>query len=450
MRPPPLICEKAAQSRLWNPLTQTMPRKELDDLHLRKIRRLIEFAYENSPPYRVKYEAAGFHPSQLRTWDDYYQRVPFMDKPDLLADRERFIPAQALPDEYLAAYFRTSGTTGKTLRESFSEWDTIIAGLDYMYSLWDAGIRPGDRAFLALTFGPWMGQWEMYYSCQMLGLHVVPGGGATTYERLMQILDVQPRVVFATPTYMLHLLEIAREKGIDLASSSVEFLVGGGEAGLNVPITRRQLEDGWGARCIDLYGISEAGMAQTECAAHPGGVHIVEDCCHAYAMDPASGRPAPAGDLGELVITSYAHLAQPIIKYRTHDLVRHHREHDHGCGWSWAFLEGSVIGRTDFMVTIRGLNVFPTAVENLLLEVPGLSTFYEIHISREKGLDRMLVRVEAAHAGGSGELQAMADRLQEVYRAHLGVRLEVQVLPPGSLPRYELKSKRIFDHRQAG
>jgi phenylacetate-CoA ligase len=181
------------------------------------------------------------------------------------------------------------------------------------------------------------------------------------------------------------------------------------------------------------------------CEKWGGGVHAIEDVCHSYTVDPETGEPSTAGAIGEHVITSYTHFAQPFIKYRTHDLIRLDDAPDHGCGWTWKHIPGVVLGRSDFMVTIRGVNVYPTAVENLIGEVPGLSNHYELHVSRVDGMDRMLVKVEAQSEGD--ELTQLAGQLEERLRTGLGVRLETEVLPVAALPRYELKTRRVFDSR---
>lgn len=236
-----------------------------------------------------------------------------------------------------------------------------------------------------------------------------------------------------------------------MTDSGVALVMGGGEAGLSIPATRSQVSRLWGVgdRIVDAYGVGEALFIGQSCHAWAGGVHVIEDVCHSYVADPLTGRPIEGRDeVGEHVLTSYTHFAQPFIKYRTHDLVRLVAEPDHGCGWTFAHLPGVVLGRSDFMVTIRGVNVYPTAVENLIGEVGGLSNHYELHISREAGFDRMLVRVEAGPEAAA-ERDALGRALSEYLHASLGVRLETDVMEPEALPRYELKTKRIFDHRAA-
>jgi phenylacetate-CoA ligase len=257
--------------------------------------------------------------------------------------------------------------------------------------------------------------------------------------------------VIGTATYLLHLVDIAGENGLDLSGAGVEVIGGGGEPGYSIPMTRQRLIDAWGGPAvIDMYGIGETMHVAQSCREWGGGVHVIEDVCHGYSADPETGRPIfDDGAVGENIVTSYTHFAQPFIKYRTHDLVRRNYHPDHGCGWTWAHLPDVVLGRSDFMVTIRGTNVYPTAVENLLGGVSGLSTHYELHISRRGGMDQMLVRVEAAAGLAEGEADEVARRLAEHLRGSLGVRVDTEVVAPTSLPRYELKTKRIFDHRTA-
>lgn len=438
----------ASKSKLFSPCTQAMTREELDARHLMRIRKLIRYAYENSPLHRRIYDAAGLKPEDVRTWEDFHTKVPFTDKTDYVADQDTHgIPALAQHDSLISAYFHTTGTTGRFLHEYYGEYDIVRMSSIYAYAWWDCGLRPGDSIFINHNFGFWLGLWHMYWGARYFGLKIYSAGGMTTDERIDAIVSRKPDMVAGTPTYLLRLAQRAQERGIDLSKSSVRFITAGGEPGLNIPVTRRALEEAWGAVGIDAYGLSEVGIAHMECSGHAGGVHVMEDAFHSYSADPETGMPVPDGEVGENIVTSYTHMAQPFIKYRTHDLVRRFSNHQHGCGWNWAFLEGGVLGRTDFMVVIKGVNVYPTAVENLIGEVPDLSNYYEIHISKREGLDAMLVKVEAkAHVNPDrfGELRTA---LSEVYRKHLGVTLDVEIVPAETMERYQLKTKRIFDHR---
>ena len=442
---------EARADRYWNRVTQTAPREVLDALHLRKIRHLIEWTYENSPMHRAIYDQARVAPRDIRTWDDYYRVLPFTDKADYLADQEKHdgIGGAALPRRYWQQYFHTTGTTGRFLGEVFTQYEMHKGGSQYCYSLWEFGIRPGDSMYLCFDWGMWVGLWSFYWAARNLGLLVISGGGVPGPERVRQILERRPTIVVGTPTYLLHLAEIADAEGVDLRQANVSLLAGGGESGMSIPVMRRRLSAAWRTEgMLDAYGIGELLHVAQSCRDSCEGVHVIEDACHSYSVDPETRLPIAERDaIGENVVTSYTHFAQPFIKYRTHDLVRRQRDPDHGCGWTWAYLPGVVLGRTDFMVTIRGVNVYPTAVESLIGEVPGLTNHYELHIHRVAGMDRMLVKAEAR--AGAPDCSALSRQLAEHVQRKLGVRLETEVVSNGTLPRYQVKSRHVIDHRAA-
>ena len=436
--------------RYWNSATQTAPREVLDRWHLERVRAVVAWAYDRSPLHRQVYDEAGVRPEDIRTWDDFHHRLPFTDKPHYLAGQaESGVSAATLSEEHWQQYFHTSGTTGQFLHEVFTQFEMHKGGAQLCYGLWDHGVRPGNSIYLAFDFGMWIGLWVFYWAARNLGLQIVSGGGVRGVERARQILERRPTIVAGTPTYLLHLAETAAAEGIDVRRAGVRVLTGGGEPGFSVPVTRQRLQEAWGAEVVlDCYGVGEALFAGTSCREWAGGVHVVEDAFHSYVADPETGAPIEDDSVvGEHVLTSFVHLSQPFVKYRTHDLVRRQANPDHGCGWTWAHLPGVVLGRTDFMVVIRGVNVYPTAVENLIGSVPGLTSHYELHVSQVEAMDRMLVRVETAD--GSVDRSAARSRLADELRENLGVRLEVEVVAQGTLPRYELKTKRIFDHRPA-
>ena len=440
----------STSTRYWNESTQTAPRERLDAIHLTKIRHMVGWAYEHSPLHRRIYDEAGVKPADIRTWADFHQRLPFTDKPDYLQDQERSINGfggLALPSEHWQQYFHTTGTTGRFLNEVFTQYELHKAGSQYCYAFQDFGLRPGDSMYFCFDWGMWIGLWSFYWGARDFGLMVISGGGANSLQRARDILELKPALVVGTPTYLLHLAEVARKEGLDIREAEVRMIGGGGEAGFSIPVTRQKLAELWGTELIhDAYGVGECLQIAQSCREWGGGVHVVEDVYHSYSVDPESGDPiSEGGAVGENVITSYTHFAQPFIKYRTHDLVLRDEHPDHGCGWTWAHLPGVVLGRADFMVTIRGVNIYPTAVENLIGEVEGLTNHYELHVSRSDSMDRMLVKVETGDSGVDRE--ALAARLSEHLLRSLGVRLETEVLEPGALPRYELKTRRVFDNR---
>lgn len=452
-----MLSQRNMQSRYWDAHWQQMSREELDAFHFRRIQGLIKFAYERVPYYRKLYDEAGVRPVHIKTWDDFYRLVPITDKPMITEDqysRDGLFGFEALPQAYHRWFHRTSGTTGKPLNEVFSGYDRLIAAYDsWCWGWWDVGLRPGDSIYFAFAYGTFIGFWTATFSAERMGLTVIPGGGLSTEQRILQILELKPACVCATPTYLLHMSRVARENGWDLREAGVKVLTMAGESGGNVPSMRDTLCAGWGdAHICDIYGISELIFLATECRQGSEGktlgVHVAERHCHSFIVNPATFEPIfDDGAVGEHIVTTFRP-TQPLIKYRTHDLVRLWRHHDHGCGWTWTFLEGGVLGRTDYMVTIRGTNVYPTAVENLLGRVKGLTPYYEIHIERIDDQDGMRVTIEADLAIEKESYLPLAREAMRSLRQNIGVRIDVAVLEPHSLPRYELKSRKIINHRK--
>jgi phenylacetate-CoA ligase len=442
------LMARSGDSRYWNEYLETMPREALDAYHLRRIRSLIKYAYETTPMYRKLYDQARVRPEDIRSLEDFVERVPTIDKPDLLAAQAVCPPHGDLlaraKEEAARQVFMTSGSTGVPLQVPYHEYQ-ILRNAEHVASLcWAVGVRPGDSMYLAFNFGIFTAFWVAYVAAFRLGTYLISGGGVDTRTRIRQVLELKPTVLFSTPTYALHMAEVAREQGVDLASSTVRYVLVAGEPGGNIPSTRGAIEAAWGAKVYEFYGTSEAGALAQGCPVQ-GRMHVFEQEVFSLVLDE-KGKPVANGQTGENVVTSYCQLTQPIIKFRTHDLVEVHYEPCE-CGRTWMYFQGGVLGRSDNMITVRGVNVFPAAVEALLAEVEGTSEHYELHVWREKGLDQLLVKVEAERQVAPSAYDAVAARAQELLHHRVRVRIPVEVLPPGSLPRYELKAKRFFDHR---
>jgi phenylacetate-CoA ligase len=253
-------------------------------------------------------------------------------------------------------------------------------------------------------------------------------------------------VLIATPTYALRLAEVAREMGVDSRATSVRIVSTAGEPGSMVPGIRRAIEEAWNAKAIDLYGLSELwGSTSWECPAHQDRMHFGETTAFAIVVDEG-GRLVPSGGRGEFVLTNYEATIQPLIKYRTHDVVEWHKE-PCDCGRTWLWLKGGVLARTDHMVTVKGTNVYPSSIQVLLGDIKGLSERMEIHLDRDGDLDRVSVKVEPSPEVEEGSYAALRAQAQELLRLKIGVGIPVEIAPPLSLPRYELKAKFVFDNR---
>ena len=433
--------------RFWNPHTQTMPRAELDRLHLKKLQAVIAYAYRRSPMYRKLLDRHRVRPEDIRTMDDFVKRLPYVDKHEILSAQAMSPPfgdAAALPADFHEQRFATSGSTGAPFHIPLSHRSAALWGESWAYLYWSIGLRPRHSFYFTFNWGIFAAFWSAYMGVRRLGGTVVSGGGLDSKARLRQIEQYRPDVIFATPTYALYLGETARELGVDLRDTSISHVIVAGEPGGSIPSTRQAIEDLWGARCYELYGIAEIGPTNPGCPLQQG-VHLCEDWYHALVVDE-QGTPVPYGEVGEHILTSYIQDGQPLIKYRSHDLVRWTDE-PCGCGQTWLYYPNGVLGRTDHMLIIKGVNVYPSAVEALLHRVRGLSEHYELHVGRDAANDYMTVKVEARPGVGADAFAGLAREAEHVLKATIGVTIGVELEAPGKLPRYELKAKRFFDHR---
>ena len=442
------ISPAAADSPFWNRHAETMPRERLDELHLHRLKALVRYVWDYSPFYRQRFEDAGVHPDDIRTLEDYRTKIPLTDKQDFIQLQQAdppYGPTQTIDFDMMAHHAETSGTTGVPLAIPYTLYDTMRYGENWCYAYWATGIRPSDSFYFAFGWGNFAGFWSAYWGVRRFGGRVISGGGLDTKGHIQAIQRMRPTVLVSTPTFALRMAAVARDMGVDLADSSIRFTMHAGEPGPTaLPAIRRGLEEAWGARAGELLGIAEID-AFAPCNSTGDGVHVNELNCHSWVRDPDTGAETPEGGIGENIITSYVNSAQPLLNYRSHDLVRPRLS----CpsGRTWLKFEGSVLGRTDFMITLRGTNVYPTAVENILGETDGVSSNYELHLTREGDNDAMEVRFEPDPGVPAEQWESMAAQVAEIIRERLRVGMKLTPVEPESLPRYDLKTRRIFDAR---
>ena len=447
---PPLVAlsPQSQGSPFWNRLTETMPRAKLDALHLQRLQSLTHYAYEHSPFYRQKFDKIGLKPSDIQSLEDFKRKVPLTDKSEFIGLQQQRPPygdTLALPLDFIAHHCETSGTTGVPLAIPYSMYDSVRYGESWVYGFWALGIRPTDTLYFAFGWGNFAGFWSAYWGARRLGCRVISGGGLDTKGHIEAIGRLKPTVLISTPTFALRMAAVATEMGVDLSKSSIKFTYHAGEPGPTaLPGMRAQIEQAWGAKAGELLGIAEVDAVAPGCPLGDG-VHVNEMNIFSWSMDPQALQEVPEASIGENIVTGYANTAQPLLNYRTHDLVRRRNSCD--CGRTWTKFEGSVLGRTDFMVTVRGTNVYQTAVENILTEVEGVSMHYELILSHEEGNDCMRVRFEPLASMEAAHWPRIAAQAQERIHKALHVRLEVVPVAPGTLPRFELKTKRIIDQR---
>lgn len=441
----------AAESRYWNPKNETMSRDDLHSLHLLKLQRIAEWAYHNSPFHRRKFEAAGFAPGQLRSLDDL-RRIPLTTKEEWL-ENQRQAPLygdnRAVAPGLAVRAHQTSGTSGRTplrVLDGIKDWEWIAEM--WCYGLWAAGIRSADTVYFCFGYGGFIGFWGAHYACEKIGALVVASGGQTSEGRVRQIMDLGATTICATPTYALRLAEVARTMGADLKNSKVNKMVLSGEPGGSLPATRRIIEEAWGAEVVDTAGMSEIGTIMVfECNHHPGGMHIIEDHYLEEVVDPETGEPVGYGERGERIVTSFGRGFMPLLRYKTGDLVERMPHTACTCGRTFDLYRGGILGRVDDMKLIRGINVYPSSVEAIVREFPEVDEFL-IVINRERGLyDEVTVQVELCSGMDHLWPQVGARLDTALADGHGGLRFRVEKVESGTLPRWELKARRLVDKR---
>ena len=437
-------------STYWNPKNETLPRDQLHALQLVKLRRLCDWAYAKSGFHRRRWDAAGFNPSQLRSLDDI-RRIPFMTRADWMdaqAEDPPFGPLLTVPQSNAIRYHTTSGTTGRTplrVLDSTKDWEWIAEM--WCYGLWGFGLRPDDIVLFAFSYGTFIGFRGAHYACEKIGCLVLSTGSATTESRVKSIVDLGVTTVCSTPTYALRLSQAAAEMGIDLATTSVNKVILSGEPGGSIPAVKRQLEAAWGAKVCDSAGMTEIGSIMIfECAQQPGGTHIIEDHFIEETLEYDGETPVPYGEKAERVVTSLGRGFIPLIRYRTNDLVVRLPHTACRCGRTGDLYEGGIQGRWDDMKLVRGTNVYPRAVESIVRECAAVDEF-QILLTREGSIDEICVRVELK-PGCDDHWSALCERLLvDLAEAHEGLRFKVEQAAANSLPRFELKAKRLVDNR---
>jgi phenylacetate-CoA ligase len=418
---------------------ETASRDELAALQLERLRRTLRHAYENVPHYRGSFDAAGVHPEDCRSLADL-ANFPFTTKQDLR--RNYPFGMFAVPREQVVRVHASSGTTGKPTVVGYTKGDIDIWSQLMARSIRAAGGRPGDVVHVAYGYGLFTGGLGAHYGAEALGCTVVPVSGGMTERQVLLIQDFQPDVIMVTPSYMLAIVDEMERQGVDPRSTSLKVGIFGAE-----PWTddmRRELEQRLDMHAVDIYGLSEVmgpGVS-VECVETKDGLHVWEDHFYPEVIDPLTERVLPDGEQGELVFTSLTKEAMPVIRYRTRDLTRLLP----GTARSMRRME-KITGRSDDMIILRGVNLFPTQIEELILRTPALSPHFQCVLTREGRLDGMTVTVERRPEATPEVAAAAARELERHVKATIGVTVEVAAMEPGSIERSMGKMRRIVDRR---
>ena len=422
------------ETHFYNRSLETLERQRLREHQNERLRSLIKELTTNRF-YQDKFRSAGVDPEQVRAYEDL-RALPFTTKSELVRQQLDHPPFGQLLTYSLSSYryfHQTSGTTGSPLKwlDTEESWQWFTRSWGYVYR--GAGVTENDVVFCAFSFGPYISHWTAISGAWHIGAMAISGGGMNSEQRLKTIIDNRCTVIVCTPTYALHLAEVARRLGIDLASTSIRVGIHAGEPGASLPNVRRSIEESWGATCFDHAGATEVGAWAFACQARTGAIHVNEAEFICEVIDPETGEPVSAGTRGELVITNLGRAAMPVLRYRTGDLVEL-IEALCPCGRTFARIKGGVLGRADDMIIVRGVNLYPGAIDNLMRSLPEINE-YEVIIRRVEGMDDLLIRIETET--GDSHLRVMS-----AFRDQFNIRVSVEQVSAGNLPRYEFKARR--------
>ena len=433
----------AAQVYMFDRRAETMPRDELAALQLARLQHTLQRAYDNVSHFRNSFDAAGVKPRDVKALGDI-MRVPFTVKTDL---RDNYPFAMfAVPREDVLRVHASSGTTGKPTvvgytKADLANWSDLMAR-----SLACAGAKPGDIIHNAYGYGLFTGGLGAHYGAERLGCTVIPMSGGGTERQVLLLKDFAANVLCATPSYALNIAEVAGQMGVDLRQTALRIGVFGAEPWSDA--MRRDLQERLGVKAVDLYGLSEIlgpGVA-CECHVAQEGLHGWEDHFLFEVIDPETLQPLPRGEAGELVITTLTKEALPMIRYRTRDITRLADE-PCACGRTHVRIM-RVTGRSDDMLIIRGVNVYPSQLEAILLSLPGLSPHYQIVLTRQGALDEAGIEVELAPDSSEADRRAKAREVAHHIKSMIGVTCDVDIKAPGDVPRSQGKAVRVRDLRQ--
>lgn len=431
---------------IFNIEYETMPREALESIQLRRLQATLSRAYAAVPFYRQQLDDAGVKPGDVRSLSDL-SRLPFTTKQDL---RDNYpFNMFAVPMDNVVRIHASSGTTGQPTVVGYTARDIDTWAELMARALSAGGATRGDIIHNAYGYGLFTGGLGMHYGAEKLGASVIPVSGGNTRRQVIIMKDFGPSILTATPSYSLHLAEAAEEMGVSFRDLNFRFGVFGAEPWSES--MRREIEEKLHLKAVDIYGLSEVigpGVS-IECHEAQNGLHIFEDHFIPEIIDPETGQPLPWGETGELVITSITKEAFPVIRYRTRDITSLNPE-PCICGRTMARMN-KVSGRTDDMLIIRGVNVFPSQIESVLMEIRGVEPHYQLEVDRKDNLDILTVRVEISDAAFSDEvkeLQRLSETIGNNIKETLGVSASVKLAEPKTIARSEGKAARVIDRRK--
>ncbi len=431
---------------IYNEEFETLPREALEAIQLRRLRALAERVYALVPFYRQKFDQAGVSPGDIRSLDDV-RHLPFTSKQDL---RDNYpFGLFAVPMEQVVRIHASSGTTGKPTVVGYTQrdihnWSDIMAR-----TLAAAGVHRGDIVHNSYGYGLFTGGLGFHYGAERLGTSVIPISGGNTRRQIMLLQDFGPTVLTCTPSFSLHLFDVAKDMGVDFSKFKLRVGIFGAEPWSEG--MRQEIEKKLSLDALDIYGLSEVmgpGVA-VECIEAKSGLHMAEDHFLPEIIDPVTMEVLPPGATGELVITTLTKEAFPVIRYRTRDITSLNPEPCR-CGRNLVRM-ARISGRTDDMLIIRGVNVFPSQIESVLMDMRGVEPHYQLIVDRVDQMDTLEIRIEVDEATFSDEvrqLQTMEKNVAHQIKDYLGISAKVRLVEPRTIPRSEGKAQRVIDNRK--
>ena len=426
--------------RFFDHALETMSPKAIEALQIEKFRSMFKKIYGHNRFYTEKFDSAGIDHETIQNVNDMAQ-IPLTNKEELIKaqhDNPPFGSNATFPESAYSRFHQTSGTTGKPLRvlDTPESWDWW--GRCWGFVLTGAGLTENDRLFVPFSFGPFIGFWAALEGARIINTMMIPGGGRDSLERLHLMKELGVTAICCTPTYALRLAEVAWEAEFDLNEIPLRISILSGEPGANVPATKTRVESVWNFKSYDHAGASEVGAHSFECEIQPNGTHVNESEFIVEVLNPDTLEPVSEGEQGELIITNLGRIGFPVILYRTGDLVRLNHE-PCKCGRTFPRFEGGVLGRVDDMVVVRGINVFPSAIENLIRRSDEVEEF-RITVSTVKQMGHLSIELDLKKYADPEN--AKKDVYQQI-RNELSLSSEIKVVPHGSLPRFEMKARRF-------
>lgn len=439
-------------ARYWNPSMETMPRDGLAALQLGKLKTQLAHAYAGSPFFRGLMDGAGLEPGEIESLQDYTKRFPLVERHQLVEAEQAAPPygtLAATPPRLAVARHQTSGSSGQPPFRSFDtarDWAWLTDR--FALCLYAVGVRPGDQVAVAFGYGLFLGFWAGHYGLQRLGAVPISTGGLDSEKRIRMLLEEDVRAVLCTPTYAIRLAHVATQLGVSLPDqTNVRLVITSGEG--RPPAIRRAIESAWGAHCGEVAGMTEAGIIMFECGPGSKGMHILESDMIEEVLDAQTRQPVGYGELGVRVLTSLGREGIPMFRYWTNDLVVRKPHHECGCGRTWDFYEGGILGRADDTCKVRGSLVTPQMLDDVVLAFPLVEEF-QARVETIEALDTLVISVEPRATATADERMSLANQVRDEVKRAIGVNPAVTMADPGTLPRFELKSKRFVDARPDG